>query len=51
LQLRNIDNRRLYQKVAFLQFELFEAVRLATFRANATSPEAHSSNKAIDQNN
>jgi len=50
-QLRNIDSRRLYQKVASLQSELFEAVRLATFRANTIPAEAHTSNKAIDQNN
>ena len=50
-QLRNIDSRRLYQKVASLQSELFQSVRLATFRANATSSEAHSSDKSIDQNN
>ena len=44
-QLRNIDSRRLYQRVASLPAELFETVRLETFRSNATSSAARPGNQ------
>ena len=50
-QLRNIDSRRLYQRVASLPAELFETVRLETFRANATSSGARPGNKWTHRSN
>jgi hypothetical protein len=37
-QLRNIDSRRLYQKIGSLNAEALHAVRAETFRMNATRP-------------
>jgi len=37
-QLRNIDSRRLYQKLAWLSPDILAAVRTETFRANSGMP-------------
>ena len=37
-QLRNIDSRRLYQKIAWVPPDMLHAIRSETFRVNSLTP-------------